>query len=153
MVRPREAVDSGFQMRPGEKGISDATLKAALRKTGGVIGLAAQVVGTSPQNVRQRIARSLALQEYLQGLEEDVMDVVEAGLLDLIMRKDPMTLRWYAERKGKRRGYAKGDSGLSDADVEAFVASFGGDLEKLRAARDALAAGLSRQVLFGRPSH
>jgi hypothetical protein len=42
----------------------------------------------------------------VEEISETLLDAVDAGIADLIVNKrDPTTLRWYADRKGAKRGY------------------------------------------------
>lgn len=90
----------------GPRGIRLAQLEAALRRHAGVFSLAARELGVSRQAVFDRVRRSAQLQRIVSEIEETLLDAVDAGLADLIINKrDPATLRWYADRKGRRRGY------------------------------------------------
>lgn len=93
----------------GPHGISLARCKAALRKHAGVFSLAALELGVSRQAIYQRVQRSPELQRVVQDIEETLLDAVDAGIADLIINKrDPATIRWYADRKGRGRGYGTG---------------------------------------------
>lgn len=85
--------------------ISDAQLRAALKKNAGVYVLAANELGVTRQNVSQRVARSAALRAYVEQIEEEVGDAAEAVIKDAIIQKDRRMARWYAQTKLKHRGY------------------------------------------------
>lgn len=95
---------------PGPRGITLVMVEAALRRHAGVFSLAAQDLGVSRQAVFDRVRRSERLQRVVTDIEETLLDAVDAGIADLIINKrDPTTLRWYADRKGHRRGYGNRD--------------------------------------------
>ena len=85
--------------------ITEAQLKAALRKHGGVYVLAAQELKCTRQNVWARVKDSEELQTYVAEIEEEIIDAAEAVVKDAILKKDRQMTRWYLERKGKHRGY------------------------------------------------
>ncbi len=122
------------------KTVTDANLELALRKNAGIKSLAANAVGITRQAVQDRVAKSERLQRVLVEIEETTMDMAEGVILSGIRAKDKQTARWYAERKGKGRGYAsKTELSISDDDLEAVVAAFGGNLDALRRLRTELA--------------
>jgi hypothetical protein len=100
-------------MATGPKGITNAALKRALRKHGGVYLLAAQELGCDRSNVAHRVARSPDLQKLLADIEEEFGDLAEGVI------KSTMTIRengkptkaaqgmakWYADRKLRDRGF------------------------------------------------
>lgn len=85
--------------------ITEAELKAALRKHGGVYALAAHELQCTRQNVWARVTASEELQAYVAEIEEEIIDAAEAVVKDSILKKDKIMTRWYLERKGKHRGY------------------------------------------------
>jgi hypothetical protein len=92
----------------GRKGISEASLIAALRKHGGIFVLAARELGVSRQNIKIRVDRSEGLQVVVNDVQEATLAAGEAVILDAIANKqDVATARWYLDRKGKARGYGK----------------------------------------------
>lgn len=89
--------------------ISNAQLKAALKKHAAVFLLAAQELGTSRQNVGQRVSRSKDLQAWVQQIEDEIGDAAEAVIKEALLSKDKKAARdmarWYARHKLKGRGY------------------------------------------------
>lgn len=88
------------------KGITEAQLKAALRKHAGVYAYAARDLGCDRANVKMRVDRSELLQQFLRDLEEEVVDAAEAVVLGQIIKGDQKMARWYLQTKGKHRGYS-----------------------------------------------
>lgn len=87
------------------KNITDAMLKAALRKHAGVYVLAAKELGCDRTNVKQRVDRSPELQAYVAAIDEEVGDAAEAVIKRAILDNDRTMARWYADRKLKGRGF------------------------------------------------
>lgn len=123
-------------------GVSEAMAEAALRKCNGIIAHAAKRLGVARQTLWDRVQASKHLQKVREQIDDEILDDVENLIVaDMKRKKNMVTARWFAERKGKKRGYAtkiENESRLSEADLEAVVSAFGGDLAKLRDARAAL---------------
>lgn len=100
----------------GPKNITNAMLKAALRKHGGVFVLAAQELGCDRTNVSQRVRRSPELQAVCAQIEEEFGDLAEGVIKVTLNDRDAVTkkptkaaqsmARWYAPMKLRDRGYA-----------------------------------------------
>lgn len=117
------------------KNITEKTLAAALRKWGGVQTLAAKEIGTSRQNVYQRIKLSKKLQDVMREVEDDTLDLGEGHIIKGVRDGDKDYVKYYMDRKGKRRGYGpKVENSLDEAQLEGIVIALGGDPAKLRAA-------------------
>lgn len=120
--------------------ISNVQLEASLRKNAAILTLVAEELGTSRQNVHQRVNRSPHLQAVIREVEEKLLDLAEGQVAKAIQKGQGPTVRWYLERKGKARGYAnKTEVSFDEGAVEAIVAGLGGNLDQLRQARDRLA--------------
>lgn len=89
----------------GPKNITDAQLKAALRKHAGVYVLAARELDCDRSNVRMRVERSPELQAFIQEIEDEVGDAAVAVIKSAILANDRQMARWYASTKLKDRGY------------------------------------------------
>ena len=113
--------------------IPEKAIIEALMNNGGVVVLAARELGTTRQNLAQRIAASSVLQEMLQAIEGEHTDVAEGHMLNALRQGDMRVVLWYLERKGKKRGYGNSvQAGFDEAQLEAIVASFGGNLDLMR---------------------
>lgn len=135
-------------------GISNARLEEALRKNAGVKAAAAQALGTTRQNVQQRVDRSAHLQAVLREIDEGLLDLAEGAVIKSINKGDSRTARWLLEMKGKSRGYInKVETSFDEGTIEAIVGALRGDLGSLRAARDRLAEEVApeRQAKAARP--
>lgn len=91
----------------GPKGIKNQQIKDALKVTGGFISHAAAKLGTSHQNISQRVARSAELKQYLDKLKEFNLDTAEVQLLNLIRKGDFAAIKFYLQCHGKERGYVQ----------------------------------------------
>lgn len=89
------------------KRISQAVLEDALRKAGGIPAGAAQVLGCARSTVTRRIHKSPALQEFIAGLEDELLDMCESNMYALCKAKDFRANRFVLETKGKHRGWTK----------------------------------------------
>lgn len=127
-------------MKPGPKNITEKQYIAAIRRHSGVQSLVAKQFSITRSAVSQRIGGSPRLQEVLREVEEENLDMAEGVIFTALRHKDKQTARWYAERKGKNRGYAtkiEAEAKLPEGELEAIVTAFGGNLDALRKARAA----------------
>lgn len=81
-------------------------VKLALEQAGGIKAAAARQLNVSRTTLYAFLARHPELQEFLQGIEEEVLDLAESKMLQLIRDGDPSSVRFFLERKGRSRGYA-----------------------------------------------
>lgn len=117
------------------KAITDRAFEAAIRAAGGVPSVIAEKLGCSTQNIGQRIRGSDRLQAVMKEVESKLIDMCEVGFIKAIQTGDLNTMRWYAEKKGKSRGYGnKVENSINHAQLEAFLVALGGDPAKYRAA-------------------
>ncbi len=86
---------------------SQAVLEEALRKAGGIPAGAAQILGCARSTVTRRIAKSAKLQEFVEGLEEELLDMCESNMYAMCRAKDFRANRFVLETKGKHRGWSK----------------------------------------------
>lgn len=89
----------------GPKNITNAQLRAALRKHAGVYALAARELGCERSNVRMRVERSEELQQLCAEIEDEVGDACEAVIKSKLIAGDGEMARWYARHKLAGRGY------------------------------------------------
>lgn len=116
-------------------------LKSALSKHMAIVSRSAKELGITRQTLAIRIAGSDELQRHVREVKEATLDLGESVIMQAIKKKDLPTTRWYLERQGKTRGYASKseiDTRVSDEQLEAIIAAFGGDADKLRAFRSAI---------------
>jgi hypothetical protein len=121
--------------------LTPQAILGAIRRHGGLISLVARELGTSRQNIHQRIKASLELRTAVAAAEDELLDVAEGSIVQQLRQGDPSTVRWYLTRKGRSRGYGRSvPSGpeLSEQQMEAMVASLGGSVPEYRRALIAL---------------
>lgn len=98
------------------KGITKAQLKAALKSAAGICAVAAEKLGTSRQNIYQRIASSPEIQAWVAEIEQSITDQAEAVVVMAMQERQPNSIkptreavntsRWWLERKGRERGFS-----------------------------------------------
>lgn len=109
-------------------------IKSALTKHRAIVSRAADELGITRQSLAIRIQDSLELQQHVRDVHEMTMDMTEGVIFKSLEAGDAAMARWYAERKGKSRGYGHQTAiELTDESLERIIAGFGGDAEKLRA--------------------
>lgn len=112
-----------------------ARLEKALIAHFGIISRAAQACGISRQTAWERVKNSPRLQEAIKSGVEQVLDIAENNVAYYVRRKDKEMTKYVLDRRGKPRGYGnKIETSVDEAQLEAFIASLGGDPEKFRAA-------------------
>ena len=96
---------------PGRQKVTDEQIEEALRKTKGLITMAARWIGQTYRipithgAISLRVASSEHLRQVRRECEEDGLDFAEYKLLDLIKSGDRTAIIFYLKCKGKERGY------------------------------------------------
>ena len=87
--------------------LSTTRVEKALREHHGLVLQAAQALGVSRQTVYNFMQANPQVDwdEVRANADEELLDVAEGHLQTAIRSGDLKTIRWYAERKGKNRGY------------------------------------------------
>lgn len=98
------------------KGITLTQLKAALKSAAGIPAVAAEKLGTSRQNVSQRIAASKELQAFIAEIDQAILDQAQAVVTMAMQERQPgsakptkeaiATSKWWLERRGRDRGFS-----------------------------------------------
>lgn len=122
-----------------QKGVTEKQLIAALRKWGGIKALAANECGITRQTMQDRVHHSKKLQDVIREVEEETLDVGEGHVVKGVREGDKDYVRMYLTQKGRKRGYGtKVENSFDEQQLEAIVASLGGDPVKFAAALRAL---------------
>ena len=106
--KPNELTD---KKTPGRQKVTDEQIEEALRKTKGLITMAARWIGQTygisitHGAISLRVASSEHLRQVRRECEEDGLDFAEYKLLDLIKSGDRTAIIFYLKCKGKERGY------------------------------------------------
>lgn len=121
------------------KRFTEQQIASALRRCDGIIPAAARLLKTKRQVIHERIERSVTLQVVLTEIEEDQKTTARGNIAKALKKGDMPTTRWYAERKMRKEGFGtRIETGVDEAQVEAFIASLGGDIGLYRSALAAI---------------
>lgn len=82
-------------------------VKAALRKSKGIVSVAAKNLGISDTALYRRIQRNKSLQNVKWEAREGVVDMAEAKLFKLINGDDFRAIKYTLSTLGKSRGYVE----------------------------------------------
>ncbi|QIG68857.1 hypothetical protein EVB71_005 [Rhizobium phage RHph_Y55] len=85
--------------------LSVAKAEAALRAHHGILLKAAEACGVTRKTFYKFMEQHPHLKEVREECDEVLLDVAEAAIVNALGASDMKTVRWYAERKGKDRGY------------------------------------------------
>jgi hypothetical protein len=117
--------------------LTQAVISAAIKRHSGLIGKIARALGTSRQNIHQRIRASPELQAAMAEVDDELLDVAEGNIARLIRQGDRATIMWYLSGKGRSRGYGTSSPRPpepTEQQLEAIVASLGGSIPAFRRA-------------------
>jgi hypothetical protein len=117
--------------------ITHQGILGAIHRHAGVISLVARELGTSRQNIHQRIKASPELRAAMAEAEDELLDVAEGNIARLVREGDRATTMWFLSRKGRSRGYGTTSPRPpepTEQQLEAIVASLGGSIPELRRA-------------------
>lgn len=78
----------------------------ALRKTKGLVGLAADELKCDRKTIYNHVKKSAAVREALESVRERNLDVAENQLLAAIDRGELQAITYYLSRIGRERGYS-----------------------------------------------
>lgn len=84
------------------------TIIDALRQSAGIVSFAAGKLGINRATLSRWISEERELQEACEEIREEMLDLSEAGLVQLIKDKDRESIRFYLRCKGKHRGWVEG---------------------------------------------
>lgn len=86
---------------------SDQQIIDALRQTNGMVYLAADALGCSPNTIKARLARSAKLRAVQSDARGRTLDTTEQKLFDAIQNREPWAIQFYLKTQGKERGYVE----------------------------------------------
>ena len=95
----------------------------ALRKTKGLIGLAADELKCDRKTIYNHVKRSAAVREALESVRERNLDVAESKLLGAIDGGESWAITYYLSRIGRERGYGDRNelTGLNGGAIETTI--------------------------------
>ena len=85
--------------------ISAAAVIEALRKTDGMVTIAAKELSVSYNTLSKYIRNNKKIQTELQSIEENILDMVQSKLMTMIDEGNPSAVYFYLKCKGKNRGF------------------------------------------------
>lgn len=101
---------------------TETQVEAALRRNFGNITYAAMELGITRTAVSMRVRGSERLQAAKAEIEETILDLSEAGMVQGLIERDGPMIRYHLDRKGRARGYAPRQE-LTGADGAALVSA------------------------------
>jgi len=88
-----------------KKKLTNKQVEEALRKAGGIMAGAAQLLGVYRSTITRRVQKSKKLQKLVEELIETTLDLCETKLIQAIKEGEPWAIAFYLKCKGKKRGY------------------------------------------------
>jgi hypothetical protein len=90
----------------------------ALMKNYGNMAAAAQALGTTRQNIQQRVKGSKELQKARQQAEEQAIDLAEHSILTQIKEKNTTATIFFLKTKGRSRGWIEPQHVVHSGDID-----------------------------------
>ena len=120
--RRAKAGYTGGVHRPGRPPRwSTEQIAEALAKTGGLIGVSADLLGCNRRTVERYVARYPSLQKVLADAKEEALDHAEWALYKAAKAGEPWAVQWFLKHQGKRRGYQEVHKTEQDSRVHVDV--------------------------------
>jgi hypothetical protein len=85
--------------------VTDAAIIEALRSSGGVVSVAAQLLGVAPSTIRMRTSKDPVLKAAWLEVRDEALDLAEAKLLQAIRDGDMRATMFFLKTQGRSRGY------------------------------------------------
>lgn len=83
-------------------------VRDALRKSGGILSVAAQNLNICRKTMQRYIARHPELEAVRDECVESITDLAESKLISAIQKEHPWALRFWLMTRAKHRGYVTG---------------------------------------------
>lgn len=96
---------SGYPRGGPEKKLTKAHVVEALESVGGIMTAAARVLNVHRSTIYRFIQEHPDLKTTRADIEEQTKDMAEGQILTAIKNGEMDTVRWYADRKMRERGY------------------------------------------------
>lgn len=87
--------------------VSDAKIIAAVKKSRGLIAVAARSLGIDRKTVYNRMEKSDAIREAVEESRDFTTDTAEAALYKAIQEGEAWAVCFYLKTQGKGRGYVE----------------------------------------------
>lgn len=92
--------------KPPGKGLTLGRVERALRANFGIKLATAEALGVNRSTLWEFMEKHPELKEVVKEIEEGTLDLAETVISKSIKDGNVKTAQWYAERKGKDRGYS-----------------------------------------------
>lgn len=86
---------------------TDKQIEDALRKTKGMVYVAAKQMGCSPTTIKKRLEARPALREVLEAEHGLTVDTAELKLFQAIQNGDAWAIQFFLKTQGRGRGYVE----------------------------------------------
>lgn len=84
---------------------TDSQIAEALKRTKGMVYVAADLLGCSPNTIKARLAKSAALADVLEQARGLTTDTAELKLVQAINAGEPWAVQFYLRTQARERGY------------------------------------------------
>jgi hypothetical protein len=128
--------------RRSYKRLTQVEIEKALRECRGMVYVAAERIGCSPNNIKARIEKSPALQEVLAQSKGYLVDTAELKLAQAVQAGDLGAIKFYLQTQARDRGYVSRTevTGLDGGPIQSEVTNADDARSRLAGRLDELAA-------------
>ena len=95
------------ELNVGKELYTTEQIISALEATNGLIALAAQRLGCSPQTIYNRANKSKRLKDIIFEKRDNLVDHAELALRAAVLNKEPWAIAMVLKTLGKSRGYVE----------------------------------------------
>lgn len=96
---------SKIQQANKRRRLSKKAVLEALMRSGGFIGVAAQMLGCNRKTVTRFLNKNPDVREAAKDVEEELLDLAETKLIQNIRAGKSTDIQFFLRTKGKHRGY------------------------------------------------
>lgn len=116
---------------PGHKRYKNAHIIDALKRTRGLVFLAAKKLGCTPQTIYLRCKSSPEVAACLEACRGEMLDVAEEKLFAAVKAREPWAVAMLLKTLGKNRGYVERTETrtITDDEIERELADMAGRSE------------------------
>lgn len=106
LPKPKKSEPKKMGPKPPAKKLTVERVTKALRENFGILGPAAEALGVGRNTLWAFRKEHPELDDIIKEIEEGTLDLAETVISKSIKDGNVKTAQWYAERKGKDRGYS-----------------------------------------------
>ncbi len=96
---------------------------SALKRTNGLVSLAAREIGCTPQVIYRRAQKIKAVQETIDEARDSLIDSAELALRSAVLDKEPWAVALTLKTLGRHRGYVERGE-ITGAEGQSIVVRF-----------------------------